>query len=174
VTCAALVPFALAVKARHSKSDKPRIHIIQDMDSQPKYKAQRENRSSPTAAPIAKLCPATVAVGHLNEDDHFYRGRVGNGWAALPAQVELSEETMARGKQRFGIYCTPCTARPVWRRHGAQARRGPVARCWIQPSNMTQEYLRLMSVASCSTPSPTASAHARLRPQIPPEDRWRS
>src|SRR5687768_1466878 len=36
LTVAAAVPFALAAKARYSRSPNPRIHIIQDMDSQPK------------------------------------------------------------------------------------------------------------------------------------------
>jgi mono/diheme cytochrome c family protein len=175
VTCAALVPVALAVKARHSKSDKPRIHIIQDMDSQPKYKAQRENPIFADGRADRDALPGTVAVGHLNEDDHFFRGRAGGGWArTFPAQVELAEETMARGKQRFGIYCTPCHGQGglgdgmVHKRAEALAQGG-----WIQPTNITQEYLRNQPVGELFN---TITNGIRNMPsygaQIAPEDRW--
>ena len=175
VTCAAVVPLALAVKARHSKSDKPRIHIIQDMDAQPKYKAQRENPIFADGRADREALPGTVAVGHLNEDDHFYRGRAGGGWArTFPAQVELNDETMARGKARFGIYCTPCHGQAglgdgmVHKRADALAQGG-----WIQPTNMTQEYVRNQPVGELFN---TISNGVRNMPaygsQIPTEDRW--
>lgn len=175
VTCAAVVPVALAVKARHSVSDKPRIHIIQDMDSQPKYKAQRENTIFADGRADREALPGTVAVGHLNEDDHFFRGRAGGGWArTFPAQVELTEATMARGKQRFGIYCTPCHGvgglgdGVVHKRAEGLAQGG-----WIQPSNVTQEYLRNMPVGELYN---TIANGVRNMPaygaQIAPEDRW--
>lgn len=175
VTCAAVLPVALAVKARHSKTDKPRIHIIQDMDSQPKYKAQRENPIFADGRADREALPGTVAVGHLNEDDHFFRGRVGGAWArTFPAQVELSEETMARGKQRFGIYCTPCHGQAgqgdgmVHKRAEALAQGG-----WIQPSNVTQEYLRNMPVGELFNSITNGIRNMpAYGPQIAPEDRW--
>ncbi len=175
VTCAAVVPLALAVKARHSKSDKPRIHIIQDMDSQPKYKAQRENPIFADGRADREALPGTVAVGHLNEDDHFYRGRAGGGWArTFPAQVELNDETMARGKARFGIYCTPCHGQAglgdgmVHKRADALAQGG-----WIQPTNMTQEYVRNQPVGELfNTITNGVRNMPAYGPQIPTEDRW--
>jgi mono/diheme cytochrome c family protein len=175
VTAAAVVPVALAVKARHSKTEKPRIHIIQDMDAQPKYKAQRENPIFADGRADREALPGTVPVGHLNEDDHFFRGRVGGGWArTFPAQVELDETTMARGKQRFGIYCTPCHGQSgqgdgmVHKRAEALAQGG-----WIQPSNVTQEYLRNMPVGELfNTISNGIRNMPAYGPQIAPEDRW--
>lgn len=175
VTCAALVPLALAVKARHSKSDKPRIHAIQDMDSQPKYKAQRENPIFADGRADREALPGTVAVGHLNEDDHFFRGRAGGGWArTFPAQVELNEETMARGKARYGIYCTPCHGQAghgdgmVHKRADALAQGG-----WIQPTNVTQEYVRNQPVGELFNSITNGIRNMpAYGPQIPPEDRW--
>jgi mono/diheme cytochrome c family protein len=175
VTCAAVVPVALAVKARHSKSEHPRIHLIQDMDSQPKYKAQRENTIFADGRADREALPGTVAVGHLNEDDHFFRGRAGGGWArTFPAQVELTEATMARGKQRFGIFCAPCHGQGglgdgmVHKRAEGLAQGG-----WIQPSNVTQEYLRNMPVGELYN---AIANGVRNMPaygsQIAPEDRW--
>ena len=37
------VPLALIMRARVTTSAKPRIHIVPDMDNQPKYKAQSRN-----------------------------------------------------------------------------------------------------------------------------------
>jgi mono/diheme cytochrome c family protein len=175
VTCAAVVPVALAVKARHSKSDKPRIHIIQDMDSQPKYKAQRENPIFADGRADREALPGTVAVGHLNEDDHFYRGRAGGGWArTFPAQVELTEETMARGKQRFGIYCTPCHGQAGLGDGMVHKRAEALAQgSWIQPTNMTQEYVRNQPVGELfNTITSGIRNMPAYGPQIPAEDRW--
>jgi hypothetical protein len=40
ITCIATIPLALIFRARTSYSDKPRIHIIQNMDNQPKFVSQ--------------------------------------------------------------------------------------------------------------------------------------
>jgi mono/diheme cytochrome c family protein len=112
-TAFALIPFAVAAKARTSRSTEPHIHIFPDMDFQPKYKSDqpmdlfadgRENRGE-----IA----GTIARGSLNADDLFYRGleRMDGGlqWTTgFPKQLEINEQLMKRGKNRFEIYCTPC------------------------------------------------------------------
>src|SRR5688572_30345363 len=60
---ASAVPFALAAKARYAKSDKPRIHLMGDMDWQPKYKAQRENPLFPDGRATREAVAEIVAVG---------------------------------------------------------------------------------------------------------------
>jgi mono/diheme cytochrome c family protein len=108
-TAFALIPFAIAAKARTSHSSEPHVHIFPDMDFQPKYKSDqamdlfadgRENRGQITG---------TIARGSLNADDLFYRGLDNGQWATgFPRQLELNEQMMKRGKNRFEIYCTPC------------------------------------------------------------------
>lgn len=174
VTCAAAIPLALAVKARHSKSEKPRIHLIQDMDAQPKYKAQRENSIFADGRAAREPLAGTVAVGHLNEDDHFYRGRHGGGWArTFPAQLELSETTMARGKERFGIYCAPCHGLSGDGDGMVHKRADALQQGWIPPTNVSQDYLRSMPVGELYN---TVSNGIRNMPgyagQIEPADRW--
>ena len=175
VTCAAVVPVALAVKARHSKTEKPRIHAILDMDAQPQYKAQRENPIVADGRADREALTGTVPGGHLNEDDHFFRGRAGGGWArTFPAQVEMTEATMARGKERFGIYCTPCHGHAgngdgmVHKRAEGLAQGG-----WIQPTNVNQEYLRNMPVGELYNSITNGVRNMpAYGPQISPEDRW--
>jgi mono/diheme cytochrome c family protein len=108
-TAFALIPFAIAAKARTSHSSEPHFHIFPDMDFQPKYKSDqamdlfddgRENRGE---------LSGTIARGSLNTDDLFYRGLENGQWTVnFPKQVEVSEPTIRRGKNRFEIYCTPC------------------------------------------------------------------
>ena len=37
------IPLAMIARARAVKTTKPRIHLVQDMDNQPKYKTQSTN-----------------------------------------------------------------------------------------------------------------------------------
>ena len=53
------------------------------------------------------IIPGTVARGHLDADTYFYTGKIGsNDGDYLPFPV--TAEVMARGQQRFNIYCAPC------------------------------------------------------------------
>ncbi|HEY6174775.1 MAG TPA: quinol:electron acceptor oxidoreductase subunit ActD [Kofleriaceae bacterium] len=112
-TAFALIPFAVAAKARTSHSTEPHFHIFPDMDFQPKYKSDqamdlfgdgRENRGEITG---------TIARGSLDADDTFYRGiehgADGDHWTTrFPAQLTVNDQLMRRGKNRFEIYCSPC------------------------------------------------------------------
>lgn len=56
------------------------------------------------------VVPHTVAQGQLNADQPFYTGKIGtNLLPALP--VPLTGELLARGRERFDIYCAPCHGR---------------------------------------------------------------
>jgi mono/diheme cytochrome c family protein len=108
-----LIPFALIAKARVTTMDKPRIHIVRDMDNQPKYKAQAENTLFLDGRAMRQPVPGAVARGELLEDDHYYRGQVVKGgqkaWAErFPEQVEVDEALLARGRERYDIYCAVC------------------------------------------------------------------
>jgi mono/diheme cytochrome c family protein len=146
---AAMVPFALAALSRVSTSTKPRIHIVPDMDFQAKYKTQRANSFFEDGRAMRPQVAGTVALGELHEDDHFYRGKVdGGGWArTFPDQVALSEETMDRGREQFGIYCTPC--------HGEdgkcqgmvhQRAKSLMQGTWVPPTDLHQDNLRYKPV----------------------------
>ena len=172
---ASLVPFAFFAKARYATSSSPRIHAIGDMDWQPKYKAQRANPIFSDGRANRIPDQGTVAVGELNEDDHFYRGKQSDAWAlTFPPSLKLDEELMARGKERFGIYCAPC--------HGISGEGdGMIARraeslqqgTWVAPTNVTQEYLRQMPVGELFN---SITHGVRNMPaygsQIEPADRW--
>ena len=101
------IPFACAFRARHTLSPKPRIHLIQDMDNQPKFKAQRANPLFLDGRAMRTPPEGTVAHGRADLDDAFYRGQKDGKWVeSFPLAV--TDTTLKRGRERFGIYCAPC------------------------------------------------------------------
>jgi hypothetical protein len=52
----------------------------------------------------------TVARGQLREDTYFYTGRLGNSPGdSMPFPV--TKEVLARGRERYNIFCAPCHSR---------------------------------------------------------------
>lgn len=177
LTALAVVPFAVAAHAREAKSRTPRIHLIPDMDSQTKYKAQRANPFFEDNRATREFVTGTVARGHLQEDDHFYRGQSEGSWAnTFPSQFEVNEATMARGKERFDIFCAPC--------HGLQGRGdgmiakradeiGAGADGWVPPTDVTDPTILKQPVGQLYN---SITNGVRNMPaygsQIEPADRW--
>ncbi len=179
LTVAALVPFAFFAKARETHTRSRRIHAIWDMDFQPKYKAQRENVLFGDQRAMRRPPDGTVAVGHLENDDHLYRGKVNGEWArTFPRQIPPTQETIERGRDRFGIYCTPCHGYSgagdgmIHRRASALQNAG-VAGSWVPPTNLQQQYLREQPVGQLFN---TITHGVRNMPAYGPivdtEDRW--
>jgi len=52
----------------------------------------------------------TVARGQLREDDLLYTGKIG-GQLANEFPMPVTAEVMARGQERFNVFCSPCHAR---------------------------------------------------------------
>jgi mono/diheme cytochrome c family protein len=100
-------------------SRRPPIEVFPDMDRQPKLRPQAPNNffgdqlSSrlPVEGTVARGQPASVDgrdVFHF-EDHPYNTGRVTgqtNFIDTLP--VPITEQLLARGQERFNIYCTPC------------------------------------------------------------------
>ncbi len=82
----------------------------QDMHDTPRYEAYEasatfaDNRAS-------RVAPAgTVARGWLRDDEALYTGKI-NGEPVDEYPVAITAKDLARGQQRFNIYCTPCHGR---------------------------------------------------------------
>lgn len=172
---ASLVPLALAARARVATSTEPRIHIIPDMDSQPKYRAQATDAFFPDGRAMRIPPDGTVAYGELNEDDAFYRGRVGEQFvAAFPEQLALTPEFMARGQERFRIYCSPCHGL-AGDGDGAIAKRADALGegAWITPTSVHAAHVVAQPVGQIfNTISNGIRNMPAYGPQIPVEDRW--
>lgn len=103
----ALLPFACIYKARNTHSPLPRIHVIQGMDNQGRYKSQQENPFFADTREERPPVAGTVARGQLADDDGFNRGLRDGKWVeTFPAPVTVS--LLKHGSERFQIYCAPC------------------------------------------------------------------
>jgi len=179
----ALIPLGLAAGARASKSGSPRIHLIQDMDNQPKFRAQAADRMFadgramrlPSGATRSAPFGETVARGELHEDEHYYAGKVHGEWATVfPPRVKIDEQLLRRGQQRFGIYCSPC--------HGLSGHgNGPVATRaaqleepnWVAPTSLHDQQVRERPVGHIfNTITNGIRTMPRYGEQIPEADRW--
>jgi mono/diheme cytochrome c family protein len=175
VAAASTIPFAMAAYARESKSPLPRHHIVPDMDFQQKFKAQRMNPFFADKRADRPQIEGTIAQGELHDDDHLYAGKLNGVFArTFPPSVHADAKTMERGRERFGIYCTPCHGQ-VGEGDGMVAARATslAEGTWVPPSNMTEERIRLMPVGEIFN---TVTNGVRNMPgygrQIPAEDRW--
>ena len=167
------VPLAVILRARNTMSSKPRIHIIQDMDNQQKFKTQARNRLFADRRAMRKPATGTVARGELNGDDAYYRGMVGEDWIeTLPIPVTM--QLMERGRERFDVFCAPC--------HGlAGAGDGMVAKraeelqegTWTPPASFHSELVRERTDGHLfNTITNGIRNMPAYAPQIPVEDRW--
>jgi hypothetical protein len=82
----------------------------QDMHDQPKFFPQRGTSFYADGRSVRPQVENTVARGQLHEDTYFYTGLVnGKEGDGLPFPVTL--QVLARGQERFNVYCTPCHSR---------------------------------------------------------------
>ena len=113
---------------RGSKSLVPPIEIFPDMDHQPKYMPQHESGffadGNSARKPVAGTIPmgynipgaflqasarngSFKSAGFTNQPDYFNTGAMGDSFGdGIP--VEVTEELIQRGQQRFNINCVVC------------------------------------------------------------------
>lgn len=182
------VPLVVIGRRRVSTDTSPRLHLFQDMEKQPKYRAQAFSPIFADNRADRPVIEGAVARGQLQEDDHYYRGfsrKFNEKTAAwdvrfsegMPSQSKLTEQFLKRGQQRYGIYCAPC--------HGLDGYgHGPI--------NERALELQVKSEAQWTPSADLHSENVRGRPdghlyntvnngirnmpgygaQIPVEDRW--
>ena len=161
ITVLALLPLVLIGRARLVPKSSPRIHLIQDMDAQPKYGPQA---ASPLFADGRAMRPpvaGTVEHGAVVDDPALTTGWVGDRWIeTMPVSVD--ETLLRRGRERFDIYCAPC--------HGLSGYGdGPVSKraealaegTWVIPSSLYADQSAACQPGSFSGRSRAACATCR-------------
>lgn len=91
-----------------SVSDKPPIHLNPNMDSQKKYKPQSLSNFFVNGSTMRLPVPGTIARGDLHEDTIFYFGKDAAGREVTKNPLPIDEAILARGAERYMIYCQPC------------------------------------------------------------------
>jgi Cytochrome C oxidase, cbb3-type, subunit III len=82
----------------------------QDMQDQPKFIPQRSTTFFADGRSVRPQVDHTVARGQVNEDSFFATGMIdGKEVDMMPFPVSM--QVLARGQERYNIYCTPCHSR---------------------------------------------------------------
>ena len=105
------------------------------MHDQPKYVPLRESTFFADSRSARPLVEGTVARGQLRDDDLLYTGKV-NGQDATVFPAPVAAQTMARGRERYEIYCSPCHGRT------GQGDGMVVLRGYRRPPSFHQDRLR--------------------------------
>ncbi len=171
----AVLPPLLVAAYRAAPKSEPRIHIIQDMDFQEKYKAQTVSTLFADGRSARPEVEGVVAVGLAEEDEHLYRGLV-EGKPAETFPMPVTMPMMQQGRELFNAYCAPChgrvgeggvtgivSARAVKRQDGA----------WTMPLSLHADSVIDQPVGQLFE---TITVGRRTMPgysaQIPAADRW--
>jgi len=189
-TVMTFVPLVIAARARFNTSPDPRIHLVQDMGSQPKYREQQTSTVFADGRADRPVIPGTVARGQLQEDDAYHRGYTAITTAAdgkpspqfvadFPAEVKLDDSLLARGQERYNIYCSACHGRDGSGNGAVHVRAmdlivaGTQGMNWTQPSNLHDALPRSRGLGHLYN---TINMGIRNMPgygsQIPVADRW--
>jgi mono/diheme cytochrome c family protein len=115
----------------------------------------------------SRVPPAhTVARGQLHDDEQFFTGKIGDQLVAtFPAPV--TREMLARGRERFDVYCAVCHGR-TGEGNGMIVQRG-----FPQPPSFHEQRLRDAPVGHFF--DVITNGYGVMYPyasRVAPEDRW--
>jgi len=138
----------------------------QDMQNQPKFFPQRGTSFYADGRSARPQVAETVAREQLHEDSYFYTGMVsGKEGDGLP--VPLTPELMARGQERYNVYCTACHSR-VGNGDGMIVQRG-----YKPAGNFHTDRLRNVPLGHFfAVISNVYGAMPDYASQLTPADRW--
>jgi len=138
----------------------------QDMHDQPKYVPLRQSSFFGDERSARPLVPGTVARGHLHDDTLLYTGKI-NGADATVFPLVADARVMARGQERFDIYCSPCHGR-TGQGDGMVVRRG-----FRRPPSFHEDRLRNAPIGHLFDVITNGfGAMPDYATQIRAEDRW--
>jgi mono/diheme cytochrome c family protein len=105
------------------------------MADQPKFEPYEPNPFFADGASARQLAANTVARGQLRSDSLLYEG-LENGEPAQRFPFPITMEVLARGQERYNIFCAPC--------HGydGYGQGEIVQRGFSQPASFHEERLR--------------------------------
>ncbi len=178
-TAFALIPFAIAAKARNSHSSEPHIHIFPDMDFQPKFKADTASDIFADGRANRGEIQHTIARGTLDSDDLFYKGKENGDWTqGFPKNIEVTLEFVKRGQNRYNIYCAPCHGYdgrgegPIRQRLKAGGLDWAIRNLVAPPWEPGGHVVRMPNGQLFNTISNGYATMSGYASQIPPRDRW--
>lgn len=177
----ALIPPVLIAQARSTTSEKPRIHPIQDMDFQPKFKAQTTSPFFDDGRSMRPQVAGTMARGDLASAPVIVSGYTSDTPPEPDSSVWVQDnpltptsELIARGRERFNIFCSACHGRGgdgdgIVTVRALELQQGT----WVKPISLHDKSVRNQPDGRLFN---TITNGVRKMPgyasQINPEDRW--
>lgn len=138
----------------------------QDMHDQPKLEAYERSDFFNDGRAMREIPENTVARGQLFEDELLHTGKV-NGQPSEELPFPATRELLARGRDRYNVYCTPCHGQ-TGMGNGMVVQRGykppPSLHAEPQRSRPLGYYFDVMTNGFGAMPD--------YRAQVTPEDRW--
>jgi mono/diheme cytochrome c family protein len=186
----AMIPPAVIARQRAVTSEKRRIHFIQDMDNQPKFRAQHRNDHFADLRAMRPTIEGTVARESFTDDDPMELGYVSvfdrdagretSRWLTrFPTGVTVDRSFIERGRGRFEIYCQPCHGLAgygdgiVHERASRLVEAAVNGTSWVAPKSIHETALREQPVGQIfNTITNGVRNMAGYASQIPTEDRW--
>lgn len=138
----------------------------QDMHDAPRYEPLEASTFFTNGQAARMPVADTVARGQLREDRHMYEGVV-DGQPAETFPMPITPAVMARGQERYTVFCSPC--------HGATGEGNGmiVQRGFRRPPSYHEDRLRNASVGYFyDVMTRGFGAMQDYSSQLPPSDRW--
>ena len=82
----------------------------QDMHDAPRYEPLEASAFFDNGGSARTLVANTVPRGYLREDELLYTGRVSGQFANM-FPMAVTADVMARGQERYNVFCSPCHGR---------------------------------------------------------------
>jgi mono/diheme cytochrome c family protein len=138
----------------------------QDMHDAPRYEPLEASTFFRDGGSARTVVANTVARGTIYEDTHLYEGKI-NGQLADTFPMPVTAELMARGQERFNVFCSPCHGR-TGQGNGTIVQRG-----FRAPRSYHEERLRNAPVGYFfDVMTHGFGAMADYASQVPVADRW--
>jgi mono/diheme cytochrome c family protein len=138
----------------------------QDMHDAPSYDPLQESTFFPDGRASRTFVTNTVARGQLREDEHLYTGKI-NGQLATEFPMPVTAAVMARGQERFDVFCSPCHGR-TGEGNGMIVQRG-----FRQPPSYHEDRMLEQPVGYYFDVMTNGfGAMQDYAAQVPPADRW--
>ena len=136
------------------------------MADQPRYDPLQKSDFFGDQRSARPIIEGTVPRGRLDADEHFYTGKVG-GKPADAFPFTVTREVLARGRERFDIFCAPCHDR-IGNGQGMIVRRG-----YRAPPSFHIDRLRQAPAGHFfDVMTHGFGAMSDYAGQLAPEDRW--
>lgn len=108
ITLLPILALATLAGCRGTVSHKPPVHPVLNMDFQERFEAQERNPFYEDGRAMRQPVAGTIPRGHLNDDPRLSYGKEADGSFVVSTPVAVTPELLARGQERYNIYCAPC------------------------------------------------------------------